>query len=118
MCSIQKCDIIDVRCNILKSESETYKAIYVCGCAWFEEENEIMTECQQKIKELREITGMNRRVLWGIWDPLQDSHWVGAWNEKCAKICSEVYGVLYSEWKSEERKWTGSFGELSRFWRR
>ena len=54
-----------------------------------------MTECQQKIKELREITGMNRRQFCEAFEiPYRT---VGARNEKCAKICSEVYGVLYSE---------------------
>ena len=64
-----------------------------------------MTECQQKIKELREITGMNRRQFCEAFEiPYRT---VTEWERGTrngAKICSEVYGVLYSEMKKVKKE--------------
>lgn len=57
-----------------------------------------MTECQQIIKELRKATGMNRRQFCEEFEiPYRT---VTEWERgtrNAPEICSEVYGVLYSE---------------------
>ena len=59
-------------------------------------------DCQTKIKELRESTGMNRTEFCDYFpDSLPYGHGLGERQQTCAGLCSEITGVLYPDGRTE-----------------